>query len=105
MSDISAVLSWKYPTVKWTVSDNVVVEYEGGIPSEETLATWSSEYEAAKPWEDLRSERNRRLAETDWWAFSDSPAITDAQKAYRQALRDLPANTSDPANPSWPTKP
>ena len=24
---------------------------------------------------------------------------------YRQALRDLPANTSDPANPTWPTKP
>ena len=26
-------------------------------------------------------------------------------RTYRQALRDLPANTSDPANPTWPTKP
>jgi hypothetical protein len=24
---------------------------------------------------------------------------------YRQALRDLPANTTDPENPVWPTAP
>jgi len=35
----------------------------------------------------------------------DSPAMSDAESAYRQALRDLPANTADPANPVWPTKP
>jgi hypothetical protein len=52
----------------------------------------------------IRSERNRRLAETDWWSFSDSPAITDAQAAYRQALRDFPA-TVDLSNIVWPTKP
>jgi hypothetical protein len=104
MTDISAVLSWKHPTVEWTVSDNVVVEFEGGVPSAETLATWSGEYEAAKPWEDLREERNRRLAETDWWASSDL-TMTDEQKLYRAQLRDLPATTKDPANPTWPTKP
>lgn len=104
MSDLSAVLSWKHPTTEWTVSDNVVVEFEGGVPSDETLATWTAEYEAAKPWEDLRAERDRRLSETDWWASSDL-TMSDQQTAYRQALRDLPANTSDPANPSWPTKP
>ena len=31
--------------------------------------------------------------------------MSDAWKTYRQALRDLPANTSDPSNPTWPTKP
>ena len=31
--------------------------------------------------------------------------ISDEWKTYRQSLRDLPANTSDPANPTWPTKP
>ena len=104
MSDISAVLSWKHPTVKWTVSDNVVVEYEGGVPSSETLALWTDEYKAAKPWENLREERNRRLAETDWWASSDL-TMSDEQKLYRVQLRDLPANTADPDNPVWPTKP
>jgi len=52
----------------------------------------------------LRRERNARLAETDYLALSDS-TLTDEMRTYRQALRDLPANTADPANPVWPTKP
>ena len=52
----------------------------------------------------LRFERNRLLAETDYLALADS-TLTDEMRAYRQALRDLPANTADPANPVWPTKP
>ena len=55
--------------------------------------------------EELRRQRNQLLAETDWWVFPDSPDATAEQLAYRQALRDLPANTTDPANPVWPTKP
>ena len=75
---------------------------------EEDLARDASE----KAWADgandramaaLRVERNRRLAETDFHAMSDR-TLADDMKAYRQALRDLPAST-DPANPSWPTKP
>lgn len=52
----------------------------------------------------LRGERNRRLAETDYFALSDV-TMSDEMAAYRQALRDLPANTADPANPVWPEKP
>lgn len=54
--------------------------------------------------EALRSRRNRLLAETDYLALVDS-TLTDEMRDYRQALRDLPANTTDPANPTWPTKP
>tara|TARA_R100000655_G_scaffold24172_1_gene48551 strand:+ start:1980 stop:2390 length:411 start_codon:yes stop_codon:yes gene_type:complete len=62
----------------------------------------------------LRLERDKRLAETDWWGFSDTTAMTDAQKTYRQALRDLPstqnptikARTNDAIdNVTWPVKP
>ena len=52
----------------------------------------------------LRFNRNRLLRETDHYALSDV-TLSDDMKTYRQALRDLPANTSDPANPTWPTKP
>lgn len=52
----------------------------------------------------LRRERDNLLHDTDWWASSDL-SITEEQTSYRQALRDLPANTADPANPTWPTKP
>ena len=31
--------------------------------------------------------------------------MTDEQKTYRQALRDLPTTQSDPFNITWPTKP
>ena len=54
--------------------------------------------------EEIRSKRNRLLAETDYLALADS-TLTDEMRAYRQALRDLPANTADPANPVFPTKP
>ena len=52
----------------------------------------------------LREERNRRLAETDYLALSDA-TLSEEMRTYRQALRDLPGNTSDPANPTWPVKP
>ena len=60
--------------------------------------------ETDRAWKALRNERDRLITETDWWAGSDL-TMTTAQTAYRQALRDLPANTEDPANPTWPTKP
>ena len=53
----------------------------------------------------LREKRDDLLYKSDW---TDSPknALTDEQhaawEAYRTELRDLPANTPDPANPSWP---
>ena len=53
---------------------------------------------------ELRKERNIRLTETDWMANSDV-TMPDDWKTYRQQLRDLPANTSDPTSPTWPTKP
>lgn len=40
----------------------------------------------------IRGLRNELLAETDHWAYQDTPDMTDEQIAYRQALRDLPAN-------------
>ena len=54
--------------------------------------------------ENLRRQRNQLLAETDYLALADS-TLTDEMRDYRQALRDLPANTVDPANPVWPVKP
>ena len=56
-------------------------------------------------WNNLRIERNVRLADCDWTVLSDTPTSTAAWKTYRQSLRDLPANTTDPFNPVWPTPP
>jgi len=59
----------------------------------------------AKRMASLRFERNRLLAETDYLGLPDLGGFSAEMTAYRQALRDLPANTADPANPVWPTKP
>jgi len=59
---------------------------------------------AAEPMKFLREERNRRIAETDWWAGSDH-TMTSAQTTYRQALRDITEDYSSLDDVVWPTKP
>jgi hypothetical protein len=65
--------------------------------------------EAARDyWAELRSLRDYKLSECDWTQIADSPLAEEQRIAwgtYRQALRDLPANTEDPKNPIWPTAP
>ncbi len=51
----------------------------------------------------LRSRRNVLLAETDYLALADN-TLTDAMKTYRQALRDLPANTAEPSKSNLSNK-
>ena len=56
-------------------------------------------------WNRLRNERTELLEKSDWTQVADAPVDAAAWAAYRQALRDLPANTTDPRNPTWPTQP
>jgi hypothetical protein len=55
----------------------------------------------------LRARRDALLAACDWTQLGDVPdnITKTAWAAYRQALRDLPDNTTDPADPAWPTVP
>ena len=55
----------------------------------------------------MRSRRNRLLADTDFYALSDV-TMADNMKTYRQALRDLPSglDTLDKVNnKAYPDKP
>lgn len=60
-------------------------------------------------WSTLRSERNSKLKACDWIVcVPDAPFTIEAKQKwteYRQSLRDLPANTTDPQNPIWPEAP
>jgi len=70
-----------------------------------------TELQNAEPMRLLREERDRKLAETDWWVLPDRTASQE-QKDYRQTLRDFPS-TAEPqldeqgnlTNVTWPTKP
>ena len=55
----------------------------------------------------LRSDRDRNLAATDWYALQDV-TMSDAMTTYRQDLRDLPAGLTtveEVKAVSWPVKP
>lgn len=60
--------------------------------------------------EQARAQRNQLLAESDWTQLPDARAAMGAGKAaewdaYRQALRDITAQPSFPAEIVWPVKP
>lgn len=69
-----------------------------------TVSAKRDELIAAQPMKDLRAERDRRLAETDWWAVADR-TMTAEQTAYRQALRDITVSYTSLDDVVWPTKP
>lgn len=52
----------------------------------------------------LRKQRDQKIAETDWWANSDL-TMTQAQRDYRQALRDITETYSSYLDVVWPVKP
>ena len=70
----------------------------------DAVETKMNELTAAEPMKELRAERDRLIAATDWWASSDL-TMTDAQTAYRQALRDITEDYSSLVDVEWPTKP
>ena len=102
---------FKKSFVKITGSDSDGVATESTDPSKFGV-TWSQittkqkALETEKPLNELRAERNIKLAETDWTAMSDV-TMADNMKTYRQALRDLPTHKNWPnlEDADWPTKP
>ena len=53
----------------------------------------------------MREERNKRLAATEWAAMPDSPTMSSAMTTYRTALRNVPAQENFPTTITWPTAP
>jgi hypothetical protein len=114
--DIPLVLSECYKGQEWTLTDGgyeALIWYDerNSLPKptlEELTEKWN-EYVAAQPLKELRTKRNTLLEQTDRYATLDYPhsnlAVQQTWFDYRQALRDLPTVTEDPANPVWPVQP
>jgi hypothetical protein len=79
-------------TQVWSVSDASSEEIAARVEGQSVLS---------------RERRDRLIAETDWWALSDTPDMTAEQTAYRQALRDISSHANWPHldEADWPTKP
>ena len=98
-------------TVSFNQSGHIVSDIEGThyhltwdgskIIKDDTALT---AYQTKEKWEGVRSKRNRLLAETDYFALSDQ-TLSAAMRAYRNKLRLVPQDNSDPDNITWPVKP
>jgi len=78
-------MSWDYGSV---IDD---------LPPEQLPTEWV--------WERLRNRRDQLLSATDFRMVTDAPWDTEPWAVYRQALRDLPDNTTDPRLAVWPVSP
>ena len=78
-------------------------------PPKEEFEAKLQELVAAQPLKELRKERDTLLTQTDKYVIPDWPHVSveraNAWVTYRQALRDIPSVTEDPANPVWPVQP
>jgi hypothetical protein len=82
-----AQIGWDYD------GTNFIAPPEPPAPTPEELAA------------EVRTQRDRLLAASDWTQVLDAPVDQAAWAAYRQALRDVPEQEGFPENVVWPTKP
>ncbi len=111
------IVEWDGDTSKWSPPSGQTAVAIGtsavGIGMTYTgagfiIPTVGDELTPDEYWREIRGERDALLAASDYRVLPDSP-LSDSKltewKTYRQTLRDLPANTSDPSDPTYPTKP
>ena len=106
-----AVIGDTYEGIEWSETNSQTK------PTEEELNAKVAELNAAEPFNLLRQERNKRIAETDWTQLKDIDLDIIRErnwKNYRQALRDLPSKSNpkldsfgklDMSSITWPVKP
>ena len=89
------------PTIdKWNIKDKAKPTTE----QLDALDTKAKARDDQKELENVRIERNRLLAETDWTSNSDV-VMSDEMKKYRQELRDITKTYKTLDDVKWPTKP
>ncbi len=87
---------------QWTKGDDLIYREEIISQSIDEAARTTAQTQT------IRTERNRRLAETDWTQLVDSALDDEAMvlwQSYRQALRDVPQQAGFPDTVTWPEEP
>ena len=96
-----AIINGQY--VYWTGDPDTSTE----VVAADTVTQATTNYNtvvAERPMKQLREERNKKLEASDWMAGQDR-TMSQAERDYRQALRDVPANYTSLDDVVWPTKP
>ena len=99
----------------WAGFDYKDLNWEGKStkPTESEIDAELARLNTEEPMTQLRYERNKKIAESDWRANSDV-TLSEDWKTYRQALRDITSGASpkldavgrlDMTSVTWPTEP
>ena len=96
------------PSFGFNTENNQIMEWVSDSnqlpPTQQEIDVAIQQAESVWDIQQLRAERNQRLANTDWWASSDL-TMTAAQTAYRQALRDITNTYTSLDDVVWPEVP
>jgi len=112
ITKIDALLNLR-PCAEWVLNGDDLewLDTKQTQPRESEIQAKIAELQAAEPLRLLRQQRNQLLQQSDWMGVSDR-VMTQAQINYRQALRDLPANSTPALDENgqlsgitWPTPP
>jgi len=118
MTDISAIMISLRPNNNWLVENETLI-WEDDIslkPTNAEIEEKRVELTNKLPMIILRIERNKLLTNSDKYTIPDWPhpseEVKQAWLTYRQALRDLPPNSTpsldangELTNITWPTQP
>jgi hypothetical protein len=94
------------PDAEFVIDENGLTWMSNDIPqpTEAEIEAKIAELQTLEPLRLLREERDRLIAETDFWVLPDRTP-TQEQLDYRQALRDITDTYSSLEDVVWPVKP
>ena len=85
-------------------TDRPATDTEPAMTAAEQEAAYKAQKDATQA-EAVRTDRNKRLNDTDWTQVADAPVDKAAWATYRQALRDITAQQGFPWEVVWPEQP
>jgi hypothetical protein len=85
-------------------TDRAATETEAAQTAAEQEAAYKAQKDAEQA-TSVRTDRTKRLADSDWTQIADSTADKAAWATYRTALRDISAQAGFPWTIEWPTQP
>lgn len=82
--------------------------YDAWNAQQETPLDWHTPITVHKTWDEIRAQRNLLMAASDWTQIPDAVlTFTERQawQTYRQDLRDIPQNYTNPDDVVFPVQP
>ena len=109
----ASINKWSWDGVEWVLGQNTteIEKFDFTLddfpeaPIPEMPAYNPDERALEQEAEEIRTQRDALLKESDWTQVADAPVSQTAWADYRQALRDVPQQEGFPQEVVWPSKP